>query len=217
MAFFLQSLQSAEPQRGVRTAASGCRRAGPQRSCLRLQLGLLAVLLAFAQPLVAADSAVGAEPDAEVEADGLRSLDDVSVDIRPAEGELPDDPAAARFAVWGEDHHVFGTNRPWPLSCHAWEAPAVCHRPLYFEEINLERHGYTHGIAQPLVSAAHFFGTIPALPYLMAAEPSRRCVYTLGHDRPGSCAPYRLYRPPLSLRGAAAEAAVVTGLILAVP
>jgi hypothetical protein len=217
MAFSLQSLQSAEPQRGARTAVSGSRRAGTRRCCLRLQLGLLAFLLAFAPPLVAADSALAAELDAEVETDGLRWLDDISVDIRPAEGELPDDPAAARFAALGEDHHVFGTNRPWPLSCHAWEAPAVCHRPLYFEEPNLERHGWTHGIAQPLVSAAHFFGTIPALPYLMAAEPCRRCVYTLGHDRPGSCAPYRLHRPPLSLRGAAAEAAVVTGLIWAIP
>ena len=149
--------------------------------------------------------------------DGLRSIRQLSVDISPVSGDLPGDPAAARFAAAGLVHHVPGTNRPWPLYCYGWEAPSVCHQPLYFEQVNLERYGYSCGVAQPLVSAAHFFGTIPALPYLMAAEPCRQCVYTLGHYRPGTCAPFHLYYPPLSLRGAAAEAGVVTGLFFAIP
>jgi hypothetical protein len=157
--------------------------------------------------------------DSQVESndDGLSTIRGLSVDIRPAAGDLPDSPAAARFAELGEVRHGWGTSRPWPSSCYGWEAPAVCYRPLYFEQVNLERHGYSCGAAQPLVSAAHFFGTIPALPYLIAAQPCGECVYTLGHYRPGSCAPFQLYRPPLSLRGAAAEAGVVTGLIFAVP
>ena len=149
--------------------------------------------------------------------DGLRPIEQLSVNIQPASGDLPDDPAAAKFTAAGQVPHVAGTNRPWPLYFYWWEAPAVCHQPLYFEQVNLERHGYSCGIAQPIVSAAHFFGTIPALPYLMAAQPCWECVYTLGHDRPGSCAPFHLHCPPLSLRGAAAEAGVVTGLIFAIP
>lgn len=149
--------------------------------------------------------------------DGLQTIRQLSVDIRPAAGDLPGNPAAARFAAAGEVHQGTGASRPWPLHCYWWEAPAVCHRPLYFEQVNLERYGYSCGFAQPLVSAAHFFGTIPALPYLLAAEPCRECVYTLGHHRPGSCAPLQLHYPPLSLKGAAVEAGVLTGLIFAIP
>ena len=67
-----------------------------------------------------------------------------------------------------------------------------CHRPLYFEEINLERYGYGCGwCLQPGASAAHFFGTVPALPYLMTVDCPHECIYTLGHYRPGSCPPWR--------------------------
>ena len=157
------------------------------------------------------------DSQAEPSDDGLRTIRGLSVDIRPAAGDLPGSPATARFAELGEIRHGPGTSRPWPSSCYGWEAPAVCYRPLYFEQVNLERYGYSCGVAQPLVSAAHFFGTIPALPYLIAAQPCGECVYTLGHYRPGSCAPFHVHRPPLSLRGAAAEAGVVTGLIFAIP
>lgn len=216
MSWFPQSAQSVDSPAPVPTAAAACRRASVRSLRFPLRVACCLACLVVALPL-AARAADDSAAVGENESDGLRLLEGLSVDIRPAEGELPEDRARARFAALGEVHHVLGTNRDWPLSCHAWEAPAVCHRPLYFEDVNLERHGYAHGVFQPLVSAAHFFGTIPALPYLMAAEPSQRCVYTLGHDRPGSCAPYRVHRPPLSLRGAAAEAAVVTGLIFAIP
>jgi HEAT repeats len=112
--------------------------------------------------------------------------------------------------------HVAGFSRLWMPGVFQWEATAFCHRPLYFEEPNLERLGYSHGFWQPLASAGHFFGTVPALPYLMHAQPYCECVYTLGQFRPGSCAPYLCHRPPLSLHGAAVEAAVATALILAI-
>ena len=149
--------------------------------------------------------------------DGLKSMRELTLDIRPEEGELPKDLAAAKFLDVGEVRHPAGTNRPWPLYEFWWEAPAVCHRPLYFEEVNLERYGYSHGLIQPILSGAHFFGKVPALPYLMTAEPHRDCVYTLGHYPPGSYAPYHIHYPPVSLRAAAVEAAVLTGLIFAIP
>lgn len=149
--------------------------------------------------------------------DGLKSIRDLTLDIRPEEGELPRDFAAAKFLDAGEVRHVPGINRPWPLYEFSWEASAVCHRPLYFEEVNLERYGYSYGFLQPILSGAHFFGRVPALPYLMTAEPHRDCVYTLGHYPPGSYAPYHIHYPPISLRAAAVEAAVISGLIFAIP
>ena len=45
---------------------------------------------------------------------------------------------------------------------YAWDAPALCHNPLYFEDVNLERYGYSLRYArvfQPVVSGAEFFVT----------------------------------------------------------
>jgi hypothetical protein len=87
--------------------------------------------------------------------------------------------------------------RPWPSLVYHWEAAATWHQPLYFEEINAERYGYQcNWVAQPFVSTAHFFGTLPALPYLMTVNCPRECVYTLGNYRPGSCPPWRRHCIP---------------------
>ncbi len=153
-----------------------------------------------------------------IASDGLKPLTQVTLDIQPKPGEVPPDVAAVKFAQAGQVAHPIGTYRPWNLYAFWWESPAFCHQPLYFEEVNLERYGYSHGVAQPLVSAAHFFGTIPAMPYLMTAEKPCECVYTLGHYLPGSCAPYHAhYFPSPSLKGGLAEAAVMTGLIFLLP
>ena len=56
-----------------------------------------------------------------------------------------------------------------------------------------------------------------AWPYLAGAFPTHEYVYTLGRDQPGTYAPYRLYRPPVSVRGAAYEAATAAGLSFIVP
>jgi hypothetical protein len=110
-----------------------------------------------------------------------------------------------------------GTTRLWGMSASLWEAPAFCHRPLYFEDENLERHGRSCGIFQPAASAAHFTARGLVWPYLAGAFPPHECIYTLGRERPGSCAAYRFYRPPVSACGAAYEAAAITGLSYVVP
>lgn len=87
--------------------------------------------------------------------------------------------------------------RPWPSLVYHWEAAATWHQPLYFEEVNAERYGYQcNWVAQPFVSTAHFFGTLPAMPYLMTVNCPRECVYTLGNYRPGSCPPWRRHCIP---------------------
>jgi hypothetical protein len=94
-----------------------------------------------------------------------------------------------------------------------WAAPNFFHRPLYFEQKNLERYGYHYGgpCLQSAVSAAHFFGTIPLLPYKVAVQRPRECDYTLGHYRPGDCAPNRITCCEFDLNALAIEGAVATG------
>jgi hypothetical protein len=106
----------------------------------------------------------------------------------------------------------------WGGSVFEWSATSRCHGPLYFEEINLERYGYQcHPLVQPFVSGAHFFLTVPTLPYQMTVHPPRECIYTLGHYRPGSRAPWQRQRLPWDARAAVVEAGVAVGLVFLIP
>jgi hypothetical protein len=108
--------------------------------------------------------------------------------------------------------------RSWVASTYVWKASAACHKPLYFEDVHLERYGHSVGpILQPFASSAHFFATIPILPYKMGVHPPHECMYTLGYYRPGNCAPYMLDPIPLSARGALFQAGAVVGGVVAIP
>ena len=101
---------------------------------------------------------------------------------------------------------------------YTWVASNLCHKPLYFEQPRLERYGHAlPPVIQPLVSAAHFFISVPLLPYKMGIEPPNECIYALGYYRPSSCAPMQIPGVPLSLRGAIYEAAVITGFAVVLP
>jgi hypothetical protein len=113
-------------------------------------------------------------------------------------------------------------NRPGSagLLCYAWDAPLTNNNPLYFEETNLERHGYSPRYLrafQPIVSGAEFFATIPTLPYQLTALPPSECIYTLGEYRPGSCVPYQINYPPWSTAGGIVEAGTAVGLAFLIP
>ena len=109
-------------------------------------------------------------------------------------------------------------SRHWPLITYTWKASALCHKPLYFEEVQLERYGHSAGpIVEPLLSAAHFFITVPLLPYYMGVDPPQECQYSLGYYRPGDCAPYMLDPFPLSVRGAILEAGAVGAVVTVIP
>ncbi|MEX2187647.1 MAG: hypothetical protein WD875_12665 [Pirellulales bacterium] len=123
----------------------------------------------------------------------FKPLADIDLDISPSGRLLPGDEAAKFFDRAG--HHVDLDSRGWAIREFTWTAAGFCYRPLYFEEVNLERYGYSFGVAQPAVSSAQFFGRSLALPGLMAVRRPWECVYPLGYDRPGDCAPYRLYGP----------------------
>ncbi len=102
--------------------------------------------------------------------------------------------------------------RDWPCITYTWKATALCHKPLYFEQTQFERYGHSYGpIADSLISGAHFFVTVPLLPYEMGVYPPWECQYALGYYRPGDCAPHMIEPFPLSLRGLLVEGGVVTG------
>lgn len=155
----------------------------------------------------------GAEPHAIY---ASRPIGALGVETGLPEGQLPTDYAARHEAFFTPNQT--SVRNHWPLQTRCWAASAMRHRPLYFEEVNAERYGYTCSrVFQPVISTAHFFGTAPYLPYLMAADCPRQCVYTLGHYRPGSCVPRRAHAWPVSVRGAGTEAAVVVGMIALFP
>jgi hypothetical protein len=116
------------------------------------------------------------------------------------------------------DQGDWHAGRAWPQTTYLWKASALCHKPLYFEDEQLERYGHSWPpCCQPFVSGAHFFTRLPVLPYCMGVEPPHECVYALGHYRPGSCAPYMCNPIPLSPRGALFQAGAVVGAAAVLP
>jgi hypothetical protein len=144
-----------------------------------------------------------------------RRLADVPLDIRPTQGVMPGDPAAARFAEIAridprETNQVPGI----VCSCTPW---TICYRPLYFEEVALERYGDKARCIQPVISGVRFFSTVALLPYKMRVRPPRSCVCDNGFSRPGDC-PLPGYCDCVWRWDAAAiEIAAVTGFVFILP
>jgi hypothetical protein len=116
------------------------------------------------------------------------------------------------------DSDQWHSGRSWEQTTFLWKASALCHKPLYFEDPQLERYGHSFPpCCQPLISGAHFFTRLPVLPYCMGVEPPMECIYSLGHYRPGSCAPYMFEPIPISYRGALFQAGAVVGAAAVLP
>jgi hypothetical protein len=133
------------------------------------------------------------------------TLDTLSIDIgvtgREGEEYPCECPLTGEFA-----------GRNWECSTFTWKASLACHKPLYFEEVALERYGHAlNPLIGPVWSGAHFFLTIPTLPYQMSLAPPNECQYVLGYYRPGDCAPYLVPPIPLSIEAALIEAGSVVG------
>ncbi len=105
--------------------------------------------------------------------------------------------------------------RSWNPQTFSWTASSLCHKPLYFENIQLERYGHSHGpFIQPVQSVAHFFVSLATLPYQTSIHPANECEYALGLYRPGDCAPWLKDPFPISLDGLRRQSLITTGLIL---
>lgn len=139
----------------------------------------------------------------------LKQLKDLSTNIAPSSGVLP--PECPLVEEPGAAHGVV-------LTTFTWTASALCHKPLYLEDVALERYGHSWGpLLQPFVSGTRFYLGTLAIPYKMGIEPPTECVYALGYYRPGSCAPYTLGPIPISARGALLQGIYATGAALSIP
>jgi len=134
---------------------------------------------------------------------------DILESVTPKPGDFP------RWCKMGKESF---TPRSWAPTTFHWTASALCHKPAYFEDLQLERYGHTLGPwLQPFASGGHFFLSVPALPYAMGLFPPNECIYTLGYYRPGSCTPYMLDALPLSIRGILYEGGVWTAGAFVIP
>ena len=136
-------------------------------------------------------------------------------DTKTVELPRPEDKACQFLEVYSPSYYStpmrFGASRPMRNAYVSW------HRPLYFEDPNLERCGQTSGCLTTAVSAVHFATAIAFTPYLTAETHPTACVQSLP-DCP-ACHSFdcSAYWPGWSWKGAVAQAAAVTGIYFIVP
>jgi hypothetical protein len=141
----------------------------------------------------------------------MKKISAITNNVTAQPGELPRE-------CFFDNRVLSPSNRDWMMTTYMWKASGLCHKPLYFEQVALERYGHSTGrFSQPFVDGAHFFLTVPILPYKMGIEAPWECKYALGYYRPGSCAPYIIPPLPLSARGAVLEAATAAALVYTLP
>lgn len=139
----------------------------------------------------------------------LKRIHEITYDISPEEGRFPPECTIGKNGF---------QPRAWAPTTFTWKASGLCHKAAYFQDTQLERYGHSWGpYLQPLASGAHFFLSVPALPYSMGLYPPGECLYTLGFYRPGNCAPYMLDPLPVSVRAALAAGGAYTGLAFLIP
>lgn len=147
----------------------------------------------------------------------LPPKEEVNPEAPDAVPTLPEDRAIGITCVrpsWMRDFGYQAETTHIPVGMHY----CFYSRPLYYEDANLERCGYSLGLYQNLVSAAHFVGTTALLPYHIGSQPPQDCVW--GKGECPQCSIYSFadnYLPPESEEGSWLEAGAVTGLILLIP
>ncbi|MDA8745490.1 hypothetical protein N9N28_12730 [Rubripirellula amarantea] len=101
-----------------------------------------------------------------------------------------DTPAsvAASLMNHSEPEWVMSTGSTFPI--YSRQTIRFCHRPLYFEDPNLERCGKGWGCLQNPVSAVRFLGDALLLPYQMVRQRPQCEVSSLGDCRCGESYPH---------------------------
>ncbi len=139
----------------------------------------------------------------------VRPIDQLTDLIGPPDGALPKDCPVDRDTP---------LTRAFPCSTFTWKASALCHKPLYFEEVGLERYGHTISpAAQPVISGATFLANVVLLPYHVGVNPPWECQYALGYYRPGSCAPFIRSHAPLEAQGIALQVVAIGAIVALMP
>ena len=120
------------------------------------------------------------------------------LDVETMIGPMNDVPStlsrAEQKTKWNADARIIPNGAriasleptPSPVA-YTWASPVFHHRPLYFEQPNLERYG--NGpcrLVQPVASSAHFLLSVPLVPFKMIYNPPWSDIHTLGEGRPGN-------------------------------
>jgi len=130
--------------------------------------------------LLSVDAMINQQPNVSILFSRVSSPDDA----RSIEASLAPVVRSQLFQDHGEAE--------WAPYGYAWQSPAFCYSRLYFEQPNLERYGANYGhILSPAISATHFYGTTLTLPFKAIVRAPWTCDCTLGHHRPGNCAPHQ--------------------------
>lgn len=138
-------------------------------------------------------------------------------DLSEEEGKKIREPNDVAFAIL---HHrkpfnVFAVSRdPWQASRDSYP---FYHKPLWFEDPNLERCGRGWGPFTSTVSAIRASANIPILPYRFTAEKPWSCVRTLPDCTVCEKFGVGAYLPPWSLSAAAVQAAATVGFVYIIP
>lgn len=103
----------------------------------------------------------------------------------------------------------------WLSSYATWRSPNFAHRPLYFEDANLERFGGEKR-RQAMFSAAHFFASAITLPYQIAQKHPCDMYYTSGYGRPGNDYCLRCRKPQWDREGLTLQGLITTAIIFGI-
>ncbi len=99
--------------------------------------------------------------------------------IRPVDGKSPSDLS---WQLTNRESKPIANSE----KLFAWAAPDITYKPLYFEDVALERYGQTRGFfKQPIVSSLHYLKSAAFLPYFSIYDPINSCDGPLGYCRPG--------------------------------
>lgn len=148
---------------------------------------------------------------------GFSSIQKLKIDVPVETEKQPKDHAESVFG--NQDRIVYfagdvnGPNFPQQLQT----AATFQHQPLYFEEMNLERHGKSLRTLQPVVSGVRFFGTVPLLPYKMAVQSPRSHSHSRDPYPAGVPAPWVRESKRFSLKAVAFETAMIAAAIMIIP
>jgi hypothetical protein len=147
---------------------------------------------------------------------GLRPLEQITVNIAPPQGALPEDRSTVLVVSTVNPLDFARSNS---VVRYQWEPPAVLHGPLYFDDPKLEHFGQSCcPTLQPAISASKFLGNVLILPYRMALDPPWERMFNLRTwPRPGSPAPCVREHLPLRLKPLAVEAIAVLAIVFVIP
>jgi hypothetical protein len=111
-----------------------------------------------------------------------KSIHELGIDIRNFDKVLPPDRSVNLIARY---YHEWSEYAP-QQKLFAWEPANIFYRPLYFEDVQLERYGQNicDGV-HTSTPATHFFKSLVLFPFRLCVDPPCNCETPLGYCRPG--------------------------------